>query len=397
MTANTNDAADFPIITLQPVADDKHSWAGLILGIGHSDSLAAAAPLFGELGLGEALDTFPCVVPVDNPALFDDAMAELIPASQGVLHCPWRRDRDDSGEFSRLRQMGYRIIVGNPADDAVLADGCVALSHEIHAGAPLTTTAVARLRQLPGPHMALGVDTYQRFNQCIESGFSWLAGDYPLHPNGKGIARGDSPGQTLLLKLLGLIVRDADSREIEAVLKQDAQLAYQLLRLVNSAALSRGTRITSFNQAIALLGRRQLQRWLQLLLYAQSVKGAISPLLPRAAFRARLMESLCEFRGGDRDEQDRAFMTGMFSLLDVLFGRPLTELLEPLNLADDIVEALLARGGRLGPLMAVVALSKRGPAPALHSWLSEANLDSRQLAMALVEASRWTLQIIRDN
>jgi EAL and modified HD-GYP domain-containing signal transduction protein len=109
------------------------------------------------------------------------------------------------------------------------------------------------------------------------------------------------------------------------------------------------------------------------------------------------MESLCEFRGGDRDEQDRAFMTGMFSLLDVLFGRPLTELLEPLNLADDINEALLARGGRLGPLMAVVALSKRSPAPALHSWLGDANLTSRQLALALVEASRWTLQIIRDS
>jgi EAL and modified HD-GYP domain-containing signal transduction protein len=397
MTANTTDAVGFPIITLQPVAGDKHAWAGLLLGIGRGDPLVAAAPLFGELGLGEALASLPCIVPVDNPALFDDTMIELIPASQAVLHCPSHRDRDDRSELSRLRQFGYRIVIGNPADDADLPEGCAALAYDIHTSAPLSTTAAARLRQLPGPHLAFGVDTYQRFNQCIESGFAWLAGDYPLHPSGKGIARGSSPGQTLLLKLLGLIVRDADNREIEAVLKQDAQLSYQLLRLVNSAALLRGTRITSFNQAIALLGRRQLQRWLQLLLYAQSVKGASSPLLPRAAFRARLMESLCEFRGGDRDEQDRAFMTGMFSLLDVLFGRPLTELLEPLNLADDINEALLARGGRLGPLMAVVALSKRSPAPALHSWLGEANLTSRQLALALVEASRWTLQIIRDS
>jgi EAL and modified HD-GYP domain-containing signal transduction protein len=109
------------------------------------------------------------------------------------------------------------------------------------------------------------------------------------------------------------------------------------------------------------------------------------------------MEALCEYRGGDRDEQDRAFMTGMFSLLDVLFGRPLTELLEPLNLADDILEALLTRGGRLGPLMAIVALSKRGPAPALPSWLTETGLDPTKLALATVEASRWTLEILRDN
>jgi EAL and modified HD-GYP domain-containing signal transduction protein len=398
MTASKPKSDDFPVVTLQPVADAKHGWVALTVGIGGGgDPLAAVVSLFSDLGLGEVLASFPCIVPIDDPAGFDEATAQRIPPSQAILLCRCHSGRDDSAELSRLRELGYRIVLAGPADDAAVAQDCAALAFECLTGSPLTSTASALLQRLPGPHIAFGVDTYQRFHQCANAGFAWFVGNYPLHPSGKGIALSESPRNTLLLKLLGLIVRDADNREIEALLKQDAQLSYHLIRLVNSAAMTRGSPISSFNQAIALLGRRQLQRWLQLLLYANSSKGTLNPLLPRAAFRARLMEVLCEYRGGHHDEQDRAFMTGMFSLLDVLFGRPLTELLEPLNLDREIVEALVSRGGRLGPLMAIVALSKRGPSPALLSWLSEAGLDNRQLAQALVEATRWTLQIIRDH
>ena len=86
------------------------------------------------------------------------------------------------------------------------------------------------------------------------------------------------------MTMLALLARDADSRELEAQLKQDPGLSYHLLKLVNSAAFSSGTHIASFGQAISRIGRRQLQRWLQLLLYArQHPDGPPNLLLPIAA------------------------------------------------------------------------------------------------------------------
>jgi hypothetical protein len=47
-------------------------------------------------------------------------------------------------------------------------------------------------------------------------------------------------------------------------------------------------------------------------------------LLARVVVRARSMELLARESGLDRSAQDLAFMAGMFSLLGVLFGSPLS-------------------------------------------------------------------------
>ncbi|MFC3374315.1 hypothetical protein ACFOLJ_00030 [Rugamonas sp. CCM 8940] len=52
-------------------------------------------------------------------------------------------------------------------------------------------------------------------------------------------------------------------------------------------------------------------------------------------------------QGGDRDAQDLAFVTGVFSLLDVLLGMPMTEIVAALSLDLDVMAALLERSGPL--------------------------------------------------
>lgn len=211
------------------------------------------------------------------------------------------------------------------------------------------------------------------------------------HPPGKG------PTQALLLKILAQTTGDAETREIEATLKQDPQLSVQLLRLVNSVAFAPTTRINSFAHAITLLGRRQLQRWLQLLLYAgQSAGAPTNPLLTAAALRAALMEGLCKASRADKAIQDEAFMVGMFSLLDQLFGKPLLEIVAPLNLVRDVSEALLERSGKLGELLALVEAAENGPA-AVGPGLRRAGISHEAWCKAQIEALGWTLKISRES
>lgn len=159
-----------------------------------------------------------------------------------------------------------------------------------------------------------------------------------------------------LLQLLSLVSQDADTGALEEIFRKEPKLSYSLLRLVNSAALNLRTPVNSFAQAIALLGRRQLQRWLQLLVYADPGNDQrINPLLQWAAMRGRLMElSLPQISPACSADGDAAFMAGTFSLLDVLLNLPMEEILAQLPIADEIKAALLERSGPLGELLSAI-------------------------------------------
>lgn len=255
------------------------------------------------------------------------------------------------------------------------------------------SASTAGLGHRPGPQLALDVDSYDELRRCREEGFTWFAGNYPLHPV-PGHPPRNATRHALLLQLLTLITHDADSHEIEGLIKEDAQLSYQLLRLVNSVAFSLNHKITSFGQAITLLGMRQLQRWLQLLLYARSEGGERSPLLPRAALRAALVEALCPGQNGESREQ--AFMVGMFSLLDLMMSTELKEILMPLNLPDDVASALLERSGPLGRWLRVVEIAEQGEPATLSATLAAAGIDNIAWANALIRACRWAIRVSRE-
>ena len=383
----------FPLLTLQPVANARHGWVALSLESDGGIDATALGRMFCEFGLYDSLAGLPCVVALDAPPA---DIGEYIPAQDIILRLPAARcaDADSARTLLRLNRDGFRLIAdGLPPAGTRLPAAISGLALAGGDGSPLAA-AGEWLPRLPGLHLALGVDSAEALARARGAGFQWFAGNYPLDPAMAGQAPG-GPAAALVLKLLTLIAADAETRQIEAVLRQDPNLSYQLLRLVNSVTFALTQKINTFGQALQLLGRRQLQRWLQLLLYASPAAGGPSPLLPRAAMRAALMEELLRQAGEHGDTLERGFMAGMFSLLEPLLGQPLAEVLGQLSLADDLTAALLAREGRLGQLLDVVAAGERSPAD-LGPALAVAGIDAATWAETLAQACRWAVQVSRE-
>ena len=229
------------------------------------------------------------------------------------------------------------------------------------------------------------------------AGIAYLAGDACLQLPPRAVA--DKTGsRTLALRLAQLVACDADTREIEEVFRLEPTLSYHLLRLVNSPGVGAGRHITSFAQAILILGRNQLRRWLNLLLFAARKDDPRAPMLmARATARARSLELLAKAAGHDRDGQERAFMTGMFSLLGVMFGMPLADVLQPLRLDEALLAALLRREGELGDLLAAVEAGERGDVPALQARLVAPIAGALDFDLLQFEAHRWMLDLLREN
>jgi len=198
-----------------------------------------------------------------------------------------------------------------------------------------------------------------------------------------------------LLKLLTLIADDADTGDLETIFREQPKLSYSLLRLVNSAALSPGSPITSFGQAITLLGRRQLHRWLQLLVYSDPNNGQHpNPLLQKAAARGHLFEVLAKHLTPPGEHlADTAFMIGTFSLLDVLLGMSLPEILRQLPLPAVAQKALLGQEGALGELLAAVTATDKHDLKTASARLKALGIDGDTYIEAQLEAYGWAAKI----
>ena len=231
---------------------------------------------------------------------------------------------------------------------------------------------------------------------AMRPGKQWLSGDWYLAPPPRSTST-QAASRALSLKLMQLVATDADTCEIEAIFRQEPVLAYHLLRLVNSLGVGVGRHISSFSQAILILGRQQLKRWLNLMLFAASRDDYRSAMLiVRVAVRARSMELLAKAVGLDRWHQEQAFMVGMFSLLGVLFGMPLPEILAPLKLSDLLDDALLAHEGDIGRFLQCIESSERLDEMHVLALLAQIGLSTEDWNRLTLEAHLWMLGAIHD-
>jgi EAL and modified HD-GYP domain-containing signal transduction protein len=231
----------------------------------------------------------------------------------------------------------------------------------------------------------------------LPPGVKWITGDWCMAPPPKSLGP-QAASRALALQLVQKVANDADTHEIEALLRQDPTLSYHLLRLVNSLGMGASRKVTSFSQAILILGRAQLRRWLNLMLFAARQGDVRSNmLLARVAVRARALELLAKAAGLDRTNQEQAFMTGMFSLIGVLFGMPLSEVLAPLALSDTVQDALLRYEGDIGIMLSLLEAAEKGQYEGIGAQLAALHIEPAQFNETIVEANAWMLGTLKES
>ena len=125
-----------------------------------------------------------------------------------------------------------------------------------------------RLQRAPGIALAKGLPNVKTFADAMENGYAGAAGWFFLH--GRPMAEKLNPGHAQIVRVLNLVRRNAEVKEIETALKQDVALSYKLLRYINSAGFGLSCEIESFRHAVTILGYDKLNKWLSLLLVTAS-------------------------------------------------------------------------------------------------------------------------------
>jgi c-di-GMP-related signal transduction protein len=371
-----------------------------------TDNLSATANVivnaYGELGIEEVLGQQRGFVNVDTELLMSDVIC-MLPSKKVVLEILESVKITDEivQRCIELKQMGYQLALDDVVEINQEIELLLSIVHVVKIDIltiekEALVDIVNQLKRWPVLLLAEKVNSSEQAKLCMELGFEMFQGYYFAKPEIISGKRTD-PGKLSLLNLLTLVMSDSDAADIEQELKHQPGLSYNLMRMVNSTASGFSKNINSIKQAVMVLGRKQLQRWIQLLLYAADKKNEkmSDAMLQMAATRGKMMELIATVdRPHDKSYQDRAFMVGILSLLDALLGMEMTEIIEKLNIPSEISQALLSRSGRLGQELKLIEANEKGEIDSVKSFLAELNfLSLSELTSLELEALGWANRI----
>lgn len=258
---------------------------------------------------------------------------------------------------------------------------------------------VKSLKRWPAKLLAEKVEDNEQFQFCYDLGFQLFQGYYFSKPSILSRKRIDLSKVTLLA-LLEKVLGDSSTSEVEDTLKKNPELTYNLLRLVNSVGMDMSSKISTLRHAIVVLGREQLKRWVQLLLFTHgTTKPAKNPLMQMAAMRGKMMELLAKgdsSKSGDKEYEDLAFMVGILSLLDTLLGIPMEDVVEQISLQPSVKNALLHRDGDLGKLMKIIETLEVDDFASAESLVESASLKMDKVLAAQLDAITWTNKLVES-
>lgn len=240
--------------------------------------------------------------------------------------------------------------------------------------------------------LAEKIETLEDFREGERLGYKYFQGYYFCRP--EMISRREIPAFKLnYLRLIQEVSRpELDFHRLEEIIKGDVSLSVRLLRLLNSAAFGYKGRVRSVRGALTLLGEQSVKKWATMLAIGGLGEDKPPELVVTCLVRARMCELLAPGTGLASHDHD-LFLVGLLSLVDVLVGRPLAELVDEMALSADIRAGVLERDSRLGRVRSLVIAHERGDWEQVSSLARSLGLSEDSIPALYKGAVEWQQQV----
>lgn len=338
--------------------------------------------------------------------LHDSGIEQMMGKEPVILHIPAAETKsilDIPWETKRL--VYYLDVAGDPDQDVAAAHNkildkgvdCaldISLREKLQPGktAPRAITTTFAERDQGGGDRASNttlwlqrVDTRTDFKTLAsEHAAQWISGDFWKKPDmqpGRAIPASRLGAMRLLAELQD---PNISIEEVEKVINCDTTLSYKLLKLLNSAFFSSPGRVDSIRNGVNFFGLQRIKNWATVIVM-NSVEFKPREILPLGAYRARLAEMLAHALGHNHPQD--YYLVGLFSVLDAMFDSPMRELITPLHLQSEVLDALAEGAGPMGEILSWIRAIEEGKSFASPSLSNMATIDVLQTQL---DALTWT-------
>jgi len=303
-------------------------------------------------------------------------------------------DAEVMAACQQLKEAGYLIAL----DDYVAGDRREPLAEMadiLKVDLRLTTAEQrAALVKQHGPWrcrmLAEKVESHEEFAAARDQGFVYFQGYFLQRP--EMVATRDVPANRInyVRMLQAASQAELDVPGVEKLIKTEASICYRLLRYMNSARFGFRSEIHSVRHALAILGDREVRRWVRLVAIVGAGQDKTSDLVLCALVRGRFGELLGpHVPHGEAD----LFLLGLLSMLDVMLGMPMSEILTKIPLDSEAKAVLLGKPSPLRPIYQLLLAHESGEWEAVKAITESLHLDPEVGAGLYWQAQQWAREI----
>ncbi len=320
----------------------------------------------------------------------------LLPSEKAVVEILESVECDDLviAACQRLKQAGYMIAL----DDFVVDDPrapLTDLADIIKVDVRVTSREdCAAMVKRYGPWrcrmLAEKVETQEEFQAAKKAGFVYFQGYFFRKPELQK-TREIPANQANYLRMLQAISQpELDHRLIENLVKGEASLCYRLLCYLNSAAFGFSNEITSVRHALAVLGEREVRRWVRLVVTLSAGQDKSSDVVLSALVRARFCELLApNIPHGDSD----LFLMGLLSMMDVIMDTTMQNVLENVAIDQESRSVLLGGASHLRPLYQLMLAHESGEWTKAAELARRLSIPAEESGKAYFQAMQWAKEV----
>jgi len=293
--------------------------------------------------------------------------------------------------LGELKDAGYRIALDDYVDEprfAPLVELADIIKVDFRATpAKQRAELVERYHHGRRQLLAEKIETQEELLKAARAGFSLFQGYLLGKPEMLTTEKVPVLADTHLRIQRALSSGTLDLIALEQLIKSEPALCYRLLRYLQSPPFYLQTEIVSILHALALLGERELRKWLALMASVVAAGGEPNPEpIARALARARFAELLAPFVGLPGSS---LYLTGLFAQMARLVNRPLATIVDEVALPQEVCAALAGEAGPLRQCQELVAAYERGDWLACDSLRRRLQVPEIELRAMRREAGVW--------
>lgn len=360
-------------------------------GIGQIDGLEVIENT-GIETLSQNVDIF---VPVNNISLFADIEKQCSADPKRIVILMDNSVKPEDSYIARideLKKKGYRFAIRKllVADfeeykmilrrlDFMLLD---------YKRIDITKAKVYFTKLYPNVKLcAVNIETQEIFESLKKKGgYAYYEGNFYRLPITKGETE-VAPVKMTYVELMNIVNNpDFDLTKAADIIGRDTALVVSLLKMVNKMTVNSG--ITSIRHAAAMLGQKELKRWINTAVTGKLCEDRPSEVTRLSLIRAKFAENISEqFELAGQAQE--LFLMGLFSVLDVVLNKPMEEALTIVKVSKNIEKALVKGEGEFAKILSFIKAYEDANWSEVSRVMVVDNVDMDKTYEAYLSALKW--------